>query len=220
MHLIKADALAIHLNPLQELIQLEGNPNFRGVLRGIERLVKALDIPIIIKEVGAGISAEVARRLIRVGIRIIDVAGAGGTSWAGVEILRRKDERIKLGQFWDWGIPTVDALRSVSKLKGELHKELGQRKSGSAFDKRKALKHLILVASGGIEDGVDMAKSIALGADLVSSARPLLQALLNRGKRNLADILDQWEMELRGVMFLVGASNVEALSKVKLIESK
>ena len=93
--LIQADGFAIHLNPLQELLQPEGDTNFRGVLDGIELLVKSVHIPIIVKEVGAGISADVARRLIDVGVKIIDIAGAGGTSWAGVEIVRRKNGEKK-----------------------------------------------------------------------------------------------------------------------------
>ena len=113
--LIDADGFAVHLNPLQELLQPEGTPAFKGVLKGIEMLARNLSIPIIVKEIGAGISADVARRLINAGVSIIDVAGAGGTSWAGVEILRRKNgARADFSQvFWDWGIPTVDAVRQV-----------------------------------------------------------------------------------------------------------
>ncbi len=116
--MIRADAFAVHLNPLQEFLQPEGNTNFRGVLNGIEKLVKQLPIPVIVKEIGAGISKEVAERLVNVGVRYIDIAGAGGTSWAGVEILRRKKtEHADWDPFWDWGIRTTDALRDVVLLK-------------------------------------------------------------------------------------------------------
>ncbi|MFA6456316.1 MAG: type 2 isopentenyl-diphosphate Delta-isomerase, partial [Bacteroidota bacterium] len=122
--LIRADAFAVHLNPLQEFLQPEGNTDFRGVLKGIEMLVKKLPIPVIVKEIGAGISWSVAERLANVGVRYIDVAGAGGTSWAGVEILRRsKDDREHWNPFWDWGIRTADALREVVQLK-EVYPEL------------------------------------------------------------------------------------------------
>src|SRR5713101_5475889 len=111
--MIHADAFAVHLNPLQEFLQPEGNPNFRGVLHGIEILVKNLSVPIIVKEIGAGISSAVAQRLLDVGVRVIDVAGAGGTSWAGIEMIRGNHESLREA-FWDWGIPTSEAIRQVS----------------------------------------------------------------------------------------------------------
>ena len=114
--LVRADAFAVHLNPLQELLQPEGSPAFRGVLRGIESLVRGLSIPVIVKEIGAGISKDVAQRLISAGVAVIDVAGAGGTSWAGVEILRKKDGHAD-DLFWDWGISTSEALRQVASLR-------------------------------------------------------------------------------------------------------
>ncbi len=202
--LVKADAFAVHLNPLQEFLQPEGNPDFSGVLRGIEMLVRDLGIPIIVKEIGAGISAAVARRLIEVGVTIIDVAGAGGTSWAGVEILRRnstrngKQGRDFASSFWDWGIPTVDALRHVSALK--------QQHS-----------NLKVIASGGIASGLDVAKAIALGADLAGAARPMLKALEKGDKRGLLNELDTWSMELRGAMFLTGSKTIVELGKQQLV---
>jgi len=207
--LIHADAFAVHLNPLQEFLQPEGNPQFRGVLDGIARLVKELGIPIIVKEIGAGISMSVARRLLEVGVRIIDVAGAGGTSWAGVEILRRgtvrkQRNRGKGGQvpaptaFWDWGIPTVDALRQVSSLKMES-------------------PSLTLISSGGISGGLDIAKSIAFGADLAAAARTFLRILESSGANGLLQELEGWEMELRGAMFLTGSRTIPELQEQRLV---
>ncbi len=191
--LIQADAFAVHLNPLQEFLQPEGNTNFRGVLNGIEKLVKGLSIPVIVKEIGAGISSDVAERLANVGVRYVDVAGAGGTSWAGVEILRRKkNEQVEWNPFWDWGIRTTDALQEVVQLKN-------------------IFPELTVVSSGGITNGLDCAKSIALGADMAASARPMLKALMNGGKKELRKKIEQWMLECKGAMFLVGVSSVKTL---------
>ena len=210
--LIQADGFAVHLNPLQELLQTEGNTDFRGVLDGIELLAKSLPVPIIVKEVGAGISADVARRLVDVGVKIIDIAGAGGTSWAGVEILRRngqvkknrgdrtRKEKVKSANaemFWDWGIPTVDALKSVYPLKSES-------------------PSLKIIASGGISNGVDCAKSIALGADFIASAMSILQALAGGGTKAVIELVNQWEWELKGAMFLTGSCSIAELQRQKL----
>lgn len=191
--LIRADAFAVHLNPLQEFLQPEGNTNFSGVLRGIEMLVKKMTIPIIVKEIGAGISEGVARRLIDAGVCYIDVAGAGGTSWAGVEILRRdKNKNENWNPFWDWGIPTAEALVNLKTLK--------QRNP-----------NLTIIASGGISHGLESAKAIALGASLTSSARPMLQALMRGGKKELRSTLDQWKTHLTGAMFLTGCARINEL---------
>ncbi|MBF8248684.1 MAG: isopentenyl-diphosphate delta-isomerase, type 2, partial [Bacteroidetes bacterium] len=205
--LIRADAFAVHLNPLQEFLQPEGDTDFRGVLKGIELLVKNLSIPVIVKEIGAGISLEVAKRLLNAGVRIIDVAGAGGTSWAGVEIIRRKekhDNRIKgkegssfASQFWDWGIPTAEALKQVSSLRAQT-------------------PNLTIISSGGISSGLDVAKSIALGANLASAARPMLKALEFGGVKGLLNQIDSWEMEVKGAMFLTGSKTITDLQKQKL----
>jgi isopentenyl-diphosphate delta-isomerase len=191
-----ADAFAVHLNPLQELLQPEGTPAFRGVLAGIERLVRGLRVPVIVKEIGAGISADVARRLAEVGVRIIDVAGAGGTSWAGVEILRQRPAR-RSNLFWDWGIPTAEALRAVVAL---------ARERGD----------LTVIASGGISSGVDAAKCLALGASLAGAARPVLSALARSGKRGLRSLLERWSDEIHAVMFLTGSRTLEDLRKTPL----
>jgi isopentenyl-diphosphate Delta-isomerase len=194
--LIRADAFAVHLNPLQELLQPEGTPRFRGVLDGIRMLVQSLPVPVIVKEIGAGISGQVARRLLDAGVTIIDVAGAGGTSWAGVEVLRSRDREFA-GRFWDWGISTAAALRETAALKQE--------------------KKFTLIGSGGISSGLDAAKCIALGADLAASARPMLTALHSGGTRALQSLLSSWAKELRAVMFLTGSRTVADLQHAPLV---
>ncbi len=193
--LIEANAFAVHLNPLQELLQPEGKPDFRGVLNGIEMLVKNLKIPIIVKEIGCGISEDVARRLTDVGVRIIDVAGAGGTSWAGVEILRSSGHTSD--RFWDWGIPTAQALTDIMPLK--------QR-----------YPDLTVIASGGIMNGYEAAKAIGLGADIVASARQFLQRFINAGTEGLISLIGEWEVELRSVMFLTGSRTIADLQKAPI----
>jgi isopentenyl-diphosphate delta-isomerase len=197
VELIRADAFTVHLNPLQEFLQPEGNPSFRGVLQGIERLVRGLPVPVIVKEIGAGISTAVAGRLLDVGVRYIDAAGAGGTSWAGVEILRG---RITGGRtaFWDWGIPLAHNLIELSPLK----------KRGREFT---------LIASGGVTSGLDAAKCIALGADIVAAARVFLLSLQRKGKSGLVKLVRDWESELRGAMFLTGSGTIKALQQVSLV---
>jgi len=202
--LIQANAFAVHLNPLQEFLQPEGNTNFQGVLKGIEMLIKHLSIPIIVKEIGAGISGEVAQRLIDAGVTYIDVAGAGGTSWAGVEILRRKEKKEIQEQwnpFWDWGIPTAQALSEVAALK-------------------KQFPNLKIISSGGIVNGIDCAKSVAMGADLVASARPMLKVLMSgrrldssSGKKSLKEKIDRLILEFKGAMFLTGCATVSELQR-------
>jgi isopentenyl-diphosphate delta-isomerase len=195
--LVGADAFAVHLNPLQEFLQPEGNPAFRGVLTGIAMLVRSLPIPVIVKEIGAGLSPDVIRRLLDSGVRIIDVAGAGGTSWAGVEALRRTNPAIA-ERFWDWGIPTARALAEAAALRSEGHQ-------------------MTLIASGGIVSGLDAAKCIALGADITASARPLLVALHRGGKKGLLALIEEWSMEIRGAMFLTGSARVNELRSARLV---
>jgi isopentenyl-diphosphate delta-isomerase len=200
VELVGADALAVHLNPLQEFLQPEGKTDFQGVLNGIQTLAGALSVPVIVKEIGAGLSRDVVRRLLQAGVRYIDVAGSGGTSWAGVEAYRTK-QRGLAAAFWDWGIPTADAVAGAAELKRE----------GNEF---------VLIASGGIHDGVQIAKSIALGADLAASARPVLTALDNGGASNVRRVLDAWKRELLGAMFLTGSATIDALKRARLIERR
>lgn len=186
---IRADAMAVHLNPLQELLQPEGNRNFKGVLRGIEELVRHVEIPVIVKEVGCGISEQVAKSLVNVGVRYIDVAGAGGTSWAAIESFRSKDRQYAL-RFREWGIPTALSLNQVVRV-----------------------PKVRAIASGGISDGVMMAKALAMGAELCGSAMPMLKALMQQGEEGLERLLCQWREELRMTLFLTGSPDIKALRR-------
>jgi len=194
--MVDADALSIHLNPLQEAIQPEGETCFSGVLKRIEDVVKEVKVPVIVKETGAGIASEDAKMLVKVGVACIDVAGAGGTSWAAVEHYRAKsnqDElRARLGKtFWDWGIPTAICLIEV-----------------------KQSVDVPVIASGGIRTGIDGAKAISLGADLVGMALPFLKsAVKGEAKKTLNIFLE----ELKNVMFLVGAENLESLRSAPIV---
>jgi len=194
--MVEADAFAIHLNPLQELMQPEGTPRFRGVLSAIEQLNRNLGLPVIVKEVGAGLSDDVVRRLLGVGVRIVDIAGAGGTSWAGVEILRGSDVVVDEAMFWDWGIPTAEALQAARPLCDA---------SGAT-----------LIASGGIGSPRDIAISIALGAHIAGTARPILRCLMQQGQTQLFETLQIWQRNLKRIMFLVGVSTISDLRGVPL----
>lgn len=196
--MIRANALVVHLNPLQELVQPEGEPRYKGVLQKISDLAKSVDVPVIVKEVGAGISKEVAIKLEMAGVAAINVAGAGGTSWAGVEKLRaeaiKDDHKRHLGEmFWDWGIPTAASLIEV----------------------RRAVK-LPLVASGGLRNGLEAAKCVALGATMAAMAYPFLRAAA-QSRESLFAFADTILAELKSTMFLVGAKNVGALASSRYI---
>jgi len=196
--MIKANALVVHLNPLQELVQPEGEPRYRGVLGKISDLAKTIDVPVIVKEVGAGISKEVAIKLEMAGVAAINVAGAGGTSWAGVEKLRaeavKDDLKRHLGEmFWDWGIPTAASLI-------EVHRAV----------------RVPLIASGGIRNGLEVAKCIALGASMTAMAYPFLRAA-SQSRENLFAFANTLVAELRSAMFLVGAKNISALASSRYI---
>ena len=196
--MIRADALAVHLNPLQELVQPEGEPRYKRVLGQISELAKTIDVPLIVKEVGAGISKEVAIKLEMANVSAINIAGAGGTSWAGVEKLRaeslKDDLKKHLGEmFWDWGIPTAASLIEV----------------------RHAVK-LPLIASGGLRNGLEVAKCIALGASMAAMAYPFLQAAAH-SREGLFAFADTILAELKSTMFLVGAKNIAALASSRYI---
>lgn len=197
VEMIEADALILHLNPLQEAVQPEGNGNFKGLLARIEEVCRRLSVPVIAKEVGNGINASDARRLYDAGVRIIDVAGAGGTSWSEVERFRQPTEQGArvAGAFADWGIATADAIRQV----------------------RAALPDVTLIGSGGVRSGVDVAKAIALGADLVGTARPaLLPAVSERGTEAVIEGLEGYITELRVAMFCSGCGDLSALRALDL----
>ena len=195
--MIEADALILHLNALQEAVQPEGNTNFAGLLSKIEQVCHQIEVPVVVKEVGNGIGAATARRLVDAGVQAIDVAGAGGTSWSEVERFRQTDpQRSRVAAiFAGWGIPTTQAIRDV----------------------RAALPHTILIGSGGIRSGQDVAKAIALGADLGGSAAPhLFSAVDGDGPDAVVTGLQAFIDELRITMFCVGAANLQALRATPL----
>jgi isopentenyl-diphosphate delta-isomerase len=195
--MIEADALILHLNALQEAVQPEGDTNFKGLLQKIEAVCRHLDVPVIAKEVGNGIGAQDARRLVEAGVAVIDVAGAGGTSWSEVERFRHNEEfgRNIAAVFAGWGIPTTEAITAV----------------------RAALPDTPIIGSGGVRTGIDVAKAIALGADLAGSAAPhLFSAMGSQGKGGVADGLRAMLHELRIAMFCTGAADIQALRQVPL----
>jgi isopentenyl-diphosphate delta-isomerase len=197
VEMIEADALILHLNPLQEAVQPEGNVNFKGLLARIGEICERLPAPVIVKEVGNGISARDAQRLYDVGVRCIDVAGAGGTSWSEVERFRQATEHGELvaGAFAHWGLPTTEAIRQV----------------------RAALPDVTLIGSGGVRSGIDVAKAIALGADLAGTAKPaLFSAVDERGAEAVVEGLQCYLRELRVAMFCTGSANLEALRKLNI----
>lgn len=196
--LIEADAFVIHVNPLQELIQRGGEPDFSGLLKSIEKLCSTVSTPIIMKEVGSGIGKRAAKNLLDAGVKGIDVAGAGGTSWSGVEILRNNDDENSY--FWDWGLPTSYCLKQVGKLKKK-------------YD-------FVLIGSGGIYNGVDIAKAITLGADLTASARIILKELDNHSVNGVANLINNWFDTVRKIMFLTGCQTLDELRKIKLIKKE
>ncbi len=199
---VGADALCVHLNPAMELVQPGGDRDFRGGLATIGRLSAELGMPVIVKETGCGISPTVARRVIDLGVRAIDVSGAGGTSWVGVETLRADAEgdvpSRSLGEaFWDWGIPTAACVAGIASMS----------------------KDMMLIATGGVGTGLDAARAIALGAHLVGVARPVLKALRSGGPAAATAFLEQLERELRAAMLLTGSRNLSALRRAPRVLS-
>ena len=206
LELLQADGLIVHLNAAQEIFQPEGNTDFRHVLEQLSIITAKIPIPVIVKEVGCGISASAALRLIEAGVKVIDVAGAGGISWQKVEEIRYtrqfgQETRFStpaLEELLNWGIPTAQCLLDISAL----------RKEHSAF------KTIEIIASGGIQCGTDIAKSLALGAQIAASARCMLKAL-HQGV--LKETIATWLNDLRTVMFLTGSANIEQLRNTSLI---
>jgi isopentenyl-diphosphate delta-isomerase len=196
--MIEADALFLHLNPLQEAVQPEGDRNWRGLYDKIEALARDISVPVAVKEVGNGISASVARRLADCGVAAIDVAGAGGTSWSEVEAHRQSDAltRDVAHNFAGWGIPTALALTEV----------------------RRAVPDLPIFASGGIRGGTDAAKAIRLGAMLVGIAQPMLGAA-DDPEASVAAKLNGLVAELKITAFCTGSRDLAALRQAGLRRS-
>ncbi|WP_456443529.1 type 2 isopentenyl-diphosphate Delta-isomerase [Thermococcus sp.] len=193
---IQADALAIHLNPLQESVQPEGDTQYKGILKALAGLKSEFPYPIIAKETGAGVSMEVAIRLESIGIDAIDVGGLGGTSWSAVEYYRAKDEIGKdlALHFWDWGIKTAISVAEV-----------------------RYSTELPIIATGGMRDGITMAKALAMGATFAGVALPLLKPAVKGDVEGVIKILKRYIEEIKNTMFLVGAKNIEELRRVPII---
>lgn len=198
VEMVEADALAIHLNALQEAVQPEGETKFSDLLHKIREVANSLEVPVIVKETGAGMAAEEAKLLEEAGIAGIDIAGVGGTSWAAVEYYRAKRRQDKFHQnlgetFWDWGIPTaaslVETVQSVS---------------------------IPVIASGGIRHGTDITKALALGASLASLVYPILQPA-TKGSKEVKKMLLSLIEEMDNAMFLIGADLVQKLQKVPVV---
>jgi isopentenyl-diphosphate delta-isomerase len=192
---VGADALCLHLNPAMELVQPGGDRDFSQGLGTVARLVRDLGVPVVVKETGCGIAPGVGRRLRDVGVRHVDVSGAGGTSWVGVETKRAQaagDERARgLGEaLWDWGVPTAAAVALLAPM---------------GFD--------TIIATGGIATGLDVARAIALGATAAGIARPVLRALSAGGREGATALLDAIESELRAAMLLTGSRDLAALRR-------
>jgi isopentenyl-diphosphate delta-isomerase len=198
IEMIDADALAVHMNPLQEAVQVGGDTNYKGLVNKIKTLTIGLEVPVIMKETGAGISHEDARRLEEVGVAGFEVSGLGGTSWAAVEhhIAREVGEERQeyLGKaLWNWGIPTACSLVEV-----------------------KAASTAKVIASGGLRNGLDTAKALALGADAVGIAKPFLQKAVE-GEQALEKYIENIITETKICMFLTGAKNVAEMHKVPIV---
>jgi isopentenyl-diphosphate delta-isomerase len=171
-----------------EVVQSEGDRDFRGIEATFQRLTAELERPVLAKETGCGLSARVARRLAAAGVRHVDISGAGGTSWVAVEAQRALPADRELGQrFWDWGIPTAASLLQVG---------------GAEFR--------TIIATGGINNGLDAARALVLGAHAVGMARPVLQALERGGRPEALRFLRGVERELRTALLLIGAADVAA----------
>ncbi|MBO1348970.1 MAG: type 2 isopentenyl-diphosphate Delta-isomerase [Hormoscilla sp. GUM202] len=190
--LLAADALILHINPLQECIQADGDTDFRGLLGSIAKVCKKLPVPAIAKEVGNGISASMAQKLIDAGISAIDVAGAGGTSWAKVESDRANNAlQRRLGKtFGDWGIPTAECITSI----------------------RAVVPEIPSIASGGLRNGLEVAKAIALGADLAGLAWPFLQAA-TESEAALGELAEVLMAEIATVLFCTGNATLSDLKQ-------
>ncbi|MEW8972997.1 MAG: type 2 isopentenyl-diphosphate Delta-isomerase [Tissierellaceae bacterium] len=187
LDVIQGDAMQIHLNVAQELAMEEGDRDFTGVLENIENIVKNIDKPVIVKEVGFGISKDVAEKLYSVGVRYVDVSGHGGTNFIEIENLRNRS--IDLTELYPWGIPTALSLIKCKELPRDLN----------------------LIASGGIRNSIDIVKSLVLGAEIVGISGELLSYLLHGGYDNAKEYLLDLSYKLKMIMLLMGKRNIEEL---------
>ncbi len=191
---IEADGICVHLNAAQELVQLEGNRRFRGLLDGIARLLDRMDGRVLVKETGAGLSPQTLERLRVIGVPIVDVAGAGGTSWTKVESHRPTNGPLqRSGQvFADWGVPTAAGVHAARTILGN---------------------NATVIASGGMMDGLDAARAIALGADIAGYARAILLQFLEHGHDGAVQFVETLAHELKMAMLLTGSADLAALKQ-------
>ncbi len=194
---VKANAIIVHLNPLQELVQPEGDRKFRGVEDGIRKLVVDSNVPVIVKETGAGITADAAARLLSSGVSVIDVAGAGGTSWAKVENLRKQNS-TDTDFLNDWGVPTTICLHEISPLRERFRFEL--------------------IASGGVRSASDIVKSFAMGADFAAMAGPVIKALTKGGEKELQSLFDLLKEQTKKICTLLGRRSLGECNMNDLIK--
>jgi len=199
IEMIDADAIAVHLNPAQEVFQIEGDKRFTNAIRKIIELAEELEKPVIVKETGCGISMEVASKLASSKILGFDISGAGGTSWIIVEMIRVAKRGFKILEevaktFTNWGNPTVVSI----------------------IETRYAARDKLIIASGGLRSGLDIAKSIALGADLGGIGLPVLKYAV-KGKEELRNYLEKLILELKIAMFLTGSKNIDDLRKTPIV---
>lgn len=195
---LEANAIIVHLNPLQELLQPGGDRNFKGVLDGIARLCDSSKLPVIVKETGAGISKNAAARLLSVGVQGIDVAGAGGTSWSAVEQMRSESNPAESAFLREWGIPTATCIRQIAELKGPYR--------------------FALLGSGGVYGAPEILKSLALGADFTAMARPLVQQLASGGAHQLENWLDSLFYALKNALLLLGVPSPAQLNRQHIMD--
>lgn len=189
---IEANALAIHANILQELVQPEGDKEFKGAIDAIKRIVDYVKVPVIVKEVGTGISKECAELLYSIGIKIIDVAGAGGTNWVSIELSRSSTRNVDVFSiFKTWGLPTAVSIAEVASI-----------------------KNVIVIGSGGIRNGLDIAKAIALGADIVGIAQPFLYHSLNN---TINEFVEDLLIQLKTSMILTNSRSINELKQAKIV---
>jgi isopentenyl-diphosphate delta-isomerase len=199
VEMIDADALVLHLNPLQEVFQLNGNTDFSNLLKKIEKICSTLHAPVAVKEVGYGISLSVAKKLYNAGVKIIDVAGAGSISWSAIESSRSRDIVIHEASktFLNWGNQTAECIRPISEN----------------------LKKVKIIASGAIRNGIDIAKAISLGADICGNASDFLQKI-TISRAECENFVESLILELKMAMFCVGCKNIQELKSVPLIKIK
>lgn len=189
LDMIEADGIQLHLNPAQEIVMLEGDRDFKGILKNIENIVKSIDKPVIVKEVGFGMSKNVAKRLYNIGVRNIDISGTGGTNFIEIENIRFRE--MDFSDIYEWGIPTALSLVKCRELPRDLN----------------------IIASGGIRTSIDIVRSLVLGANLVGISGEILSYLLHGGYDSAKEYLDTTIHKIKILMLLQGKKNIEELRK-------